>query len=300
MRRDHRCIRRSRSDGRLCDTTRGVTSIVVVAGAGSGHLGWRRGCRIVQRRSGGLNDGPLDFSLSWTRCRAHGLGLRRQGAAGLAEGHQPQSWCRRVRPTGAPTLPEILSSAIRCRHRASAVPAPPRVRRTDFSIAMPRREVSLGALQVWQALTERVSGRPANREVTLVFTDLVGFSDWALRAGDEATLRLLRRVTQVMEPPLLAAGGQIVKRMGDGAMAVFTDPATAVEAVLVAMEAVKGVEVDGYTPGCGRVCTPAARSGSVRIGSAWTSTSPHASWRAPAGVGSWCRVRRWSESPRRG
>ena len=38
------------------------------------------------------------------------------------------------------------------------------------------REVSLGALQVWQALTERVSGKPAYREVTLVFTDLVGFS----------------------------------------------------------------------------------------------------------------------------
>ena len=42
------------------------------------------------------------------------------------------------------------------------------------------REVSLGALQVWQALTERVSGKPANREVTLVFTDLVGFSAWSL------------------------------------------------------------------------------------------------------------------------
>jgi len=110
------------------------------------------------------------------------------------------------------------------------------------------REVSLGALQVWQALTERVSGRPAYREVTLVFTDLVGFSDWSLSAGDDATLRLLRRVAQVMEPPLLAAGGQIVKRMGDGAMAVFTDPTTAVRAVVDALEAVKTVEVDGYTP----------------------------------------------------
>jgi class 3 adenylate cyclase len=110
------------------------------------------------------------------------------------------------------------------------------------------REVSLAGLQVWQALTERVSGQPANREVTLVFTDLVGFSDWSLRAGDDATLKLLRRVTQVAEPPLLEAGGHIVKRMGDGAMAVFTDPATAVGAVLTALEAVKAVEVGGYTP----------------------------------------------------
>lgn len=110
------------------------------------------------------------------------------------------------------------------------------------------KEVSLAGLQVWQALTERVSGRPANPEVTLVFTDLVGFSDWSLRAGDDATLALLRRVAQVTEPPLLAAGGHIVKRMGDGTMAVFPDAATAVGAVLAALEAVKTVEVGGYTP----------------------------------------------------
>lgn len=128
------------------------------------------------------------------------------------------------------------------------------------------REVSLGALQVWQAVTERVSGRPANREVTLVFTDLVGFSDWALHAGDDATLRLLRRVTQVMEPPILAAGGQIVKRMGDGAMAVFADPATAVEAVLAALDAVKDVDVDGYTP---RVRAGVHTGRPQRIGSDW-------------------------------
>ncbi len=110
------------------------------------------------------------------------------------------------------------------------------------------REVSLAGLQVWQALTERVSGRRASPEVTLVFTDLVGFSDWSLRAGDDAALTLVRRVTQVTEPPLLEAGGHIVKRMGDGAMAVFADPATAVGAVLNSLEAVKSVEVGGYTP----------------------------------------------------
>lgn len=110
------------------------------------------------------------------------------------------------------------------------------------------REVSLGALQVWQALTERVSGRPANAEVTLVFTDLVGFSAFSLGAGDGATLKLLRRVSQVVEPPLLESGGHIVKRMGDGIMAVFADPETAVRAVIAAREDLKSVEVEGYTP----------------------------------------------------
>lgn len=110
------------------------------------------------------------------------------------------------------------------------------------------RELSLGALQVWQSLTQKVSGRPSNREVTLVFTDLVGFSAWALEAGDVATLTLLRRMSTAIEPPLLDAGGQIVKRMGDGIMAVFADPTTAVAAVIAAREGLRAVEVAGYTP----------------------------------------------------
>jgi class 3 adenylate cyclase len=128
------------------------------------------------------------------------------------------------------------------------------------------REVSLGALQVWQAVTERVSGKPANPEVTLVFCDLVGFSSWSLSAGDDATLRLLRRVAQAYEPPLLEAGGRIVKRLGDGSMAVFPDPGTAVRAVLRAMSAVWAVEVDGYTPRM-RVGVHTGRP--QRIGSDW-------------------------------
>jgi class 3 adenylate cyclase len=110
------------------------------------------------------------------------------------------------------------------------------------------REVSLGALQVWQALTEAVSRQPANPEHTIVFTDLVGYSTWSLQAGDDATLKLLRRVARAVEPPLLDAGGHIVKRMGDGIMAVFTDPLTAVSAVLAAKRALTSVDVDGYQP----------------------------------------------------
>ena len=95
---------------------------------------------------------------------------------------------------------------------------------------------------------------------------LVGFSAWSLRAGDEATLRLLRRVSQVVEPPLLHAGGHIVKRMGDGIMAVFSEPVTAVRAAIAAREAVKAVDVDGYTPRM-RVGVHTGRP--QRIGSDW-------------------------------
>jgi class 3 adenylate cyclase len=101
---------------------------------------------------------------------------------------------------------------------------------------------------VWQALTEAISRRPANPKVTLVFTDLVGFSAWSLQAGDDAALTLLRQAAQAVEPPLLDAGGHIVKRLGDGITAVFRDPIVAVRAVLAAEEALKSVEVKRYTP----------------------------------------------------
>ena len=135
---------------------------------------------------------------------------------------------------------------------------------TDRDVAT--REAGFGVLQLWQAITEKVSGRPANAEVTCVFTDLVGFSDWSLQAGDDATLRLLRRVAQVAEPPLLDAGGHIVKRLGDGIMAVFTDPATAVRATLASLDAVTTIEVDGYTP---RIRAGIHTGRPQRIGADW-------------------------------
>ncbi len=78
------------------------------------------------------------------------------------------------------------------------------------------REVSMAALQVLQAVLEKTWGSPANGEVTIVFTDLVGFSSWSLQVGDGATLSLLREVAATIEPPMIERGGQVVKRLGDG------------------------------------------------------------------------------------
>jgi class 3 adenylate cyclase len=150
---------------------------------------------------------------------------------------------RRLLP-GDPEFGDPLSTAGEGGPRAAARAADRLLGDRDAA----SREVSLGLLQVWQALTEAVSRRPANPEVTLVFTDLVGFSTWSLEVGDEASLTLLRHVARAVEPPLLDAGGQIVKRMGDGLMAVFREPTVALRAVLVATEALGSVEVAGYTP----------------------------------------------------
>jgi adenylate cyclase len=109
-------------------------------------------------------------------------------------------------------------------------------------------EVGLGALQVWEAVAERGEGEPGDRELAIAFTDLVGFSAWALEAGDEAAVDLLRDVGEAIEPPVVEHGGEVVKRLGDGMMATFPDPRRAVDALLEARERLAGVDSDGYRP----------------------------------------------------
>lgn len=110
------------------------------------------------------------------------------------------------------------------------------------------RELGMSALQVWQALGEAQGRGAGEREVAILFTDLVEFSAWALDAGDEHALELLRKVGAKVEPCVRAGDGRVVKRLGDGLMAVFDDPAAAVEAAHRAVAATEGIEVAGFTP----------------------------------------------------
>src|SRR5688572_31316803 len=98
------------------------------------------------------------------------------------------------------------------------------------------REAGFSALQVWQALSESQGRGRGEVECTIVFTDLVEFSSWAVDAGDEAALELLRDVADAIEPPVGEHGGKVVKRLGDGMMAVFSEPEDAVAAVSAARE----------------------------------------------------------------
>jgi adenylate cyclase len=110
------------------------------------------------------------------------------------------------------------------------------------------RELGLGALQVWQALSEAQGRGRGDEAVAIVFTDLVDFSEWALVAGDEAALELLRMVVRESEAAICDRGGTVVKRMGDGLMAVFGDAGLAVEAARAACMRVGALEVRGYRP----------------------------------------------------
>lgn len=110
------------------------------------------------------------------------------------------------------------------------------------------RELGLSALQVWQALSESAGRGRGDREVAMLFTDLVGFSSWALRAGDEAAVQLLREVGIVVEGAVAEHRGTLVKRLGDGLMAVFPTVEAATRAALDADAGLRDVEVDGHRP----------------------------------------------------
>jgi adenylate cyclase len=126
------------------------------------------------------------------------------------------------------------------------------IAREASSLQPPRRSAAhslgLAALQVWQAFSERQGRGAGDEPVTILFTDLVGFSSWALEAGDEAAIRLLRISGTVLEGAIARHQGGIVKRLGDGLMAVFDSPREAVQAALEAETDLADVEVAGHRP----------------------------------------------------
>ncbi|HVU71529.1 MAG TPA: adenylate/guanylate cyclase domain-containing protein [Mycobacteriales bacterium] len=108
------------------------------------------------------------------------------------------------------------------------------------------KEAGLAAVQVWQAM---LGGRArVDRPMTIMFTDIVGFSSWAVRAGDDAAVTLLRAVGEALEPAIRRHRGEVVKRLGDGLMAVFAEPQTALDAVFDGQDALEDVEVYGFRP----------------------------------------------------
>ena len=173
---------------------------------------------------------------------------------------------RRLRETAAriDSRPALLAAARRLRERlpgderfgdplSTAGVTPVEFVARGVSALQPEREsvlqeIGMAGLQVWQALSEATGRGRGDRPLALLFTDLVGFSSWALKAGDHAVLELLREVGAAEEASVLARRGQIVKRLGDGLMASFLSVQDAVEAALEAHQSLDGIDVDGYRP----------------------------------------------------
>jgi adenylate cyclase len=109
-------------------------------------------------------------------------------------------------------------------------------------------ETSLAGLQVADWLGEDLRGVAANDELTILFVDLSGYSQWALDAGDEVAVDMLRNADALITASVEAHEGQVVKRLGDGTMAIFPDCSRAVEAAFDAISEVHQLSADGFRP----------------------------------------------------
>src|SRR3984957_12765884 len=63
------------------------------------------------------------------------------------------------------------------------------------------------------------------RQVTVLFTDMVGFTSFSERSGEEAAYTLMRSLSKLMDDAVREQGGVVQGFTGDGIMAVFGAPA---------------------------------------------------------------------------
>ena len=90
--------------------------------------------------------------------------------------------------------------------------------------------------------------QPQSRDIAVMFTDLVGFTDLAERLPDAEVMPLLRRYYAEIERVVFDEGGTLDKYLGDGVMATFGTPepapgnaAAAIRAARRIIEAVDGI-----------------------------------------------------------
>jgi len=99
--------------------------------------------------------------------------------------------------------------------------------------------VGLSALQGLSLGRSDVSDDVPLQPVTVMFTDLEGFTRFTAMEGDEVAAQLIADHQRLMGPVVRSRGGHIVKRLGDGLMITFPAPEAAVLAALELVEAVQ-------------------------------------------------------------
>ena len=62
------------------------------------------------------------------------------------------------------------------------------------------------------------------KQVTVLFTDMVGFTSFSERSGEEAAFTLMRSLAKLMDEAVREQGGFVRGFTGDGVMAVFGAP----------------------------------------------------------------------------
>jgi class 3 adenylate cyclase len=75
------------------------------------------------------------------------------------------------------------------------------------------------------------------RQVTVLFADMVGFTSFSERSGEEAAYTLMRNLSKLMDEAVREQGGVVQSFTGDGIMAVFGAPVAFEDAPLRACRA---------------------------------------------------------------
>jgi adenylate cyclase len=100
--------------------------------------------------------------------------------------------------------------------------------------------VGLSAIQAISGAMDEASEDATlgtSRQLSIVFTDLEGFTEWTAREGDEAASHLLTEHHRAVDPIVAGRGGRLVKRLGDGLLLTFSRPEAAVLACLELVDA---------------------------------------------------------------
>ena len=76
---------------------------------------------------------------------------------------------------------------------------------------------------------ERHAGGSGSVEATIAFLDIASFTTLTEAGGDDAAMRILDQIDDIVRPLVVDHGGKVVKQVGDGFMLAFRDPAAAVQ-----------------------------------------------------------------------
>jgi len=98
-------------------------------------------------------------------------------------------------------------------------------------------QLGLNTLQVLSWSANESPSATSSTVVTVVFTDLEGFTSFTSVEGDAAAIALLAEQHRIVGPVVRGRGGRVVKRLGDGLMLTFPAPEAA---LLAALELVEG------------------------------------------------------------
>lgn len=100
--------------------------------------------------------------------------------------------------------------------------------------------MGLNAIQLLSMEADAIADGGQAQSLTIVFTDLEGFTRFTSREGDDAARTLLDRHHKTVGPLIRSRGGRIVKKIGDGLLLTFSAPEAAVLAAIEIGEADHG------------------------------------------------------------